>query len=350
MEISLIVPVYNERENLRRLHEEVSPVLQALNKPYEIVYVDDGSTDGSTQILHALAQEDSCVRVIEFRRNFGQTAAMNAGIQRATGDVLVTIDADLQNDPADIPMMLAELEQNECDLVHGWRRDRQDALMTRRVPSMIANRLISRVTGFPVHDLGCTLKVMRREIAQDVQLYGEMHRFIPILAHWRGARCHEVVTNHRARQFGTSKYGLTRTLRVVLDLITVKYMIQYMTSPMKLFGVIGLASAAVGSAAAMATAAMKLAYGIDMTGNPLLLLTVLAMIMSGQFFVLGMLGELNVRTYYECQGKHPYTIRRLLNFGSACQDGTNSPYELYQARGGEGRAQLMKTLVDTQTG
>jgi glycosyltransferase involved in cell wall biosynthesis len=314
MQLSLIVPVYNEVENLRQFHDEVSPVLQGLDRSYEIIYVDDGSSDGSTAILQEMAKEDPRVRVVEFRRNFGQTAAMNAGIHLASGDVIVTIDADMQNDPADVPMMIAELE-NDCDLVHGWRRDRQDALVTRRVPSMIANRLISRVTGFPVHDLGCTLKVMRREIAQDLQLYGEMHRFIPVLAHWRGARCHEVVTNHRARQFGTSKYGLTRTLRVVLDLITVKYMIQYMTSPMKLFGMIGLASGAVGCLSALATIALKMGYGVDMTGNPLLLLTVLALIMSGQFFVLGMLGELNVRTYYESQGKRPYAIRRLVNFG-----------------------------------
>ncbi|MCA9101238.1 MAG: glycosyltransferase family 2 protein [Pirellulales bacterium] len=313
MDVSLIVPVYNEVDNVRRLHAEVSAVFEQLDKSYEIIYVDDGSSDGSTAVLAELARQDPRVRVVVFRRNFGQTAAMNAGIHLASGDAVVTIDADLQNDPADIPMMLEALG-DDCDLVHGWRRDRQDALVSRRVPSVLANRLISWVTGFPVHDLGCTLKVMRREIAQDIELYGEMHRFIPVLAHWRGARCREVVTNHRARQFGTSKYGITRTLRVVLDLITVKYMIQYMTSPMKLFGMIGLTSGAAAAVAGAATLAMKLRYGVDMTGNPLLLLTVLALIMAGQFFVLGMLGELNVRTYYESQGKHPYAIRRLLNF------------------------------------
>jgi hypothetical protein len=222
------------------------------------------------------------------------------------------LDADLQNDPADIPMMLDKLTEG-YDLVHGWRKDRQDEFLRRRLPSAIANRLISRVTGFPVHDLGCTLKVVRREIAQELHLYGEMHRFIPILAHWRGARCAEVVTRHQPRQFGKSKYGISRTLRVVLDLITVKYMTQYLSSPMKLFGVLGLASGLVGAVAGAATLVMWF-DGFHMSRNPLLLLTVFASFVGLQFFVLGMLGELGVRTYYESQGRQPYAIRDLVNF------------------------------------
>jgi hypothetical protein len=209
--------------------------------------------------------------------------------------------------------MLARLDEG-YDLVHGWRTDRHDAWLSRKVPSKIANWIISRVTRFPVHDLGCTLKVMRREIAQDLQLYGEMHRFIPILAHWRGARCCEMPTRHRARQFGQSKYGISRTVRVILDLITVKYMVQYMTSPMKLFGGAGLASGLLGGLAGLATIAMKWLGNVDMTGNPLLLLSVLGIMAGMQFFVLGMLGELGVRTYYESQGRQPYAIRRLVNF------------------------------------
>ncbi|HET6882290.1 MAG TPA: glycosyltransferase family 2 protein [Pirellulales bacterium] len=313
MTLSIVVPVYNELESIEPLHAEISEAAQALGRPYEIVLVDDGSSDGSAAALDRLARHDSAVRVIHFRRNFGQTAAMRAGIQHATGEVVVTLDADLQNDPADIPLLLAKLDEG-YDLVHGWRRQRHDALLSRKIPSRIANWIISRATGFPVHDLGCTLKAMRREIADELQLYGEMHRFIPVLAHWRGARCAEVITHHRPRKFGVSKYGLSRTVRVLLDLITVKYMIQYQTSPMRLFGGLGLGSLGVGTLAAMATVAMKLVGGIDMTGNPLLLLTVFATLAGLQFFVLGLLGEVSVRTYYECQGKQPYAIRSTHNF------------------------------------
>jgi glycosyltransferase involved in cell wall biosynthesis len=238
---------------------------------------------------------------------------MNAGLHLASGDVVVTMDGDLQNDPHDIPLMLGKLDEG-YDLVHGWRKQRRDALVKRKIPSRIANWLISRVTGFPVHDLGCTLKAMRREVAQDLQLYGEMHRFIPILAHWRGARCAEVVTRHHARRFGTSKYGISRTTRVLLDLVTVKYMTQYLASPMKLFGKMGLYSAAIGFLSAIATIGMKIGGSVDMTGNPLLLLSVFAGFVAMQFLVLGMLGELGVRTYYESQNKQPYTIRELVNF------------------------------------
>ena len=313
MTVSLVIPVYNELENISPLYAAVSPVCRSLDRPYEIVLVDDGSIDGSAAALDELAARDAAVKVIHFRRNFGQTSAMSAGIHMASGDVIITLDADLQNEPADIPLLLSKLDEG-FDLVHGWRKERYDALFSRKIPSRLANWIISRTTGFAVHDLGCTLKVMRREIAQELDLYGEMHRFIPILAHWRGARCAEVVTRHHPRKLGTSKYGLSRTLRVVLDLITVKYLIQYQTSPMKLFGGLGLASLAAGGLAALATTVMKLLAGIDMTGNPLLLLSVFATLAGLQFFVLGMLGEVCVRTYYECQGKRPYSIRSTRNF------------------------------------
>ncbi len=260
MKLSVVIPVYNERENVRRLYDALSPVLRALPHEHEILLVDDGSTDGSFEELERLAAIDGHVKVVRFRRNFGQTAAMNAGLHLASGDVIVTMDADLQNDPADIPLMLDKLAEG-YDLVHGWRKNRQDAWVNRKLPSKIANWVISRVTGFPVHDLGCTLKAMRREVAQDLQLYGEMHRFIPILAHWRSAQCAEVVTRHHPRRFGTSKYGISRTLRVMLDLITVKYMIQYLTSPMRLFGKIGLVSILVGLLAGVTTIAMKVGGG-----------------------------------------------------------------------------------------
>jgi glycosyltransferase involved in cell wall biosynthesis len=323
MRISVVIPVFNERDNLRRLYDAVCQVLDRLRHEYELLFVDDGSNDGSYEELNQLSAADVRVKVVRFRRNFGQTAAMNAGLHLATGDVIVTMDADLQNDPLDIPLMLAKLEEG-YDLVHGWRKNRRDSLMNRKIPSRIANWLISRVTGFPVHDLGCTLKAMRRDIAQDLQLYGEMHRFIPILAHWRGARCAEVVTRHHPRRFGKSKYGISRTTRVLLDLVTVKYMTQYLASPMKLFGKIGLLSCAVGLIASVATIAMKIAGGIDMTGNPLLLLSVFAGFVGMQFLVLGMLGELGVRTYYESQNKQPYTIRELINFDLVAEESAPS--------------------------
>jgi glycosyltransferase involved in cell wall biosynthesis len=316
MSVSIVVPIYNEVENIPLLHEALTRVGKQLDRPYEIVLVNDGSRDGSTQALAELAGRDPLVKVIEFRRNYGQTAAMQAGIQAAANDVVVLLDGDLQNDPADIPMLLAKLDEG-YDLVHGWRKNRQDAFLNRKLPSRIANWVISKVTGFPVHDLGCSLKAIRTEIAQELQLYGEMHRFIPILAHWRGARCVEVVTNHHPRRFGTSKYGLSRTTRVILDLLTVKYFIHYVVSPMKLFGMIGLVCGGASALSALATVWMKLAGGMDMTGNPLLLLSAVSAMIGVQFLFLGMLGELCSRIYFEVRGMPNYAIRQTWNFDAA---------------------------------
>jgi len=326
MSVSVVVPIYNEQDNIDLLYEGVHAVLSRLDRPYEIIFVDDGSLDRSADRLHDLVGRDPRVRVIRFRRNYGQTSAMAAGIQAASGDVIVTIDGDLQNDPADIPMLLAKLEEG-YDLVHGWRKDRQDALINRRVPSKIANWLIAKVTRFPVHDLGCTLKAMRRETARDLKLYGEMHRFIPVLAHWQGARCAEVVTRHHARRFGETKYGIWRTFRVLLDLITVKYLVHYAPSPMKLFGGIGLFAIAAGLLSGMATVAMKLFGQIDMTGNPLLLLAVFAATVGIQFLVLGLLGEICSRIYYECLDKRLFSIRERLNFPSEGADAADQDSE-----------------------
>jgi glycosyltransferase involved in cell wall biosynthesis len=316
MSLSVVVPIFNELDNVPLLYDAVRSALDANGREFELILVDDGSLDGSTERILELADRDERVKVIQFRRNYGQTAAMYAGMQAANGEIVITLDGDLQNDPADIPMMVAKLEEG-YDLVHGWRKDRQDALVNRKLPSRIANWIISRVTQFPVNDLGCTLKVMRREIAQELQLYGEMHRFIPILAHWQGARCAEVVTRHHARRFGETKYGIWRTFRVVLDLITVKYMIRYSLSPMKLFGAIGLLSVSAGMFSGLGTLGMKLFGGMDMTGNPLLLFTAMAIMLGVQFFVLGLLGEVSARIYYECQDKKPYTVRATRNFGTA---------------------------------
>jgi glycosyltransferase involved in cell wall biosynthesis len=319
VDVSIVIPVYNERENIPLLHEQLDRVMASLGRTCEVVVVDDGSTDESFQRLEELARADDRIKVVRFRRNFGQTAAMQAGIQFASGDVIVTMDGDLQNDPLDIQMMLSKIDEG-YDLVHGWRKDRQDPWLNRRLPSQLANRLISRVTGFPIHDLGCTLKAVRREIACELELYGEMHRFIPILAHARGARCVEVVTRHHARQHGQTKYGISRTVRVILDLMTVKYILTYSASPMKLFGAVGLCCAMFSGLAWVGTASMKLFGGVDMTGNPLLLLTAFAMMAAIQFFSLGLLGEVNARIYFGSQDKQHYAVRELLNFGDPTEE------------------------------
>jgi glycosyltransferase involved in cell wall biosynthesis len=331
MQVSIVVPLYNEIENVELCYQALTDVMEQAPWQYEIVMVDDGSTDGTSAQLAAIAERDGRVKVIEFRRNFGQTAAMRAGFDYAEGECVVTLDGDLQNEPADIPMMVEKLYEG-YDLVHGWRKDRQDAFLNRRLPSKIANWLISRVTGFPVRDLGCTLKAIRREIAADLSLYGEMHRFIPVLAHWQGARSVEVVTRHHPRRFGQSKYGIWRTVRVILDLITVKYMIRHAVSPMRLFGGIGLLLVALSGAAGATTVGMKWFGGADMTGNPLLLLTVVAGLAAVQFFGLGLLGEVSARIYHECQGEKPYRIRTMRNLNHlTSREGT---YSLEAARDG----------------
>lgn len=316
MQTSIIVPIYNEVENIRPLVAQVTEVMDGLSGVSELILIDDGSSDGSAELLDQLASGDERLVVVHFRKNYGQTAAMQAGLETARGEYLVTLDGDLQNEPSDIPRMLEQLEAG-YDLVHGWRKHRQDTLVTRKIPSRIANWLISRVTGFPIHDLGCTLKAMRREIAEELELYGEMHRFIPILAHWRGAKCLEMVTMHHPRRFGTTKYGLSRTLRVVLDLLTVKYMLDYYTSPMKLFGRVGLVFLAMGVALLAATVGLKLVANFDMTGNPMLVMGGLLCIVSVQMFSVGLLGEANTRLYYKRNERRPFAIRRIVGGASA---------------------------------
>lgn len=313
MSVSVVVPIYNEVENIPLLCDAIATVMRGMQTEWELILVNDGSRDGSSQKLAEVAAADPHIKVIEFRKNYGQTAAMQAGIQAASMDVTVLMDGDLQNDPTDIPMMIAKLDEG-YDLVHGWRKNRKDSFLDRKLPSKIANWIISKVTKFPVHDLGCSLKAIKTEIAQELQLYGEMHRFIPILAQSRGARCVEVVTNHHARRFGTSKYGISRTFRVILDLLTVKYLIHYSASPMKLFGMIGLLCLGVSALSGAATVWMKLAADVDMTGNPLLLLTCLSTMLSAQFLFLGMLGELSSRIFFEVRGMPNYAIRSTLNF------------------------------------
>ena len=313
MDVSIVVPIYNEEENIPALHEKVSQALSTSGLEYELILVDDGSSDRSFLLLHDLAQKDPRVKVIRFRRNFGQTAAMAAGFDAATGRVVVPMDGDLQNDPADIVRLLAKIEEG-YDVVSGWRKDRQDTFINRKLPSMIANGLISRLTGVHLHDYGCTLKAYRKEVLEGINLYGEMHRFVPALASQVGARVAEIPVQHHPRLFGQSKYGISRTMRVVLDLMTVKFLLQYSTKPIQLFGKWGVYTLMSGMLSGVATIYMKLFEHTSMNRNPLLILTAFLLFMGIQFIVLGLLGELNARTYYEAQGKPIYVVRERLNF------------------------------------
>jgi glycosyltransferase involved in cell wall biosynthesis len=315
--LSLFLPVYNEEESLPRLNEKIAEAMAKLGETYEVVYVDDGSSDRSLEWLRRFAAQDARIRVISFRRNYGQTAAMAAGINAARGEVLIPMDADLQNDPADIARLLAKLDEG-YDVVSGWRKDRQDAFLTRTLPSRIANGLISRIGGVPLHDYGCSLKAYRRETLQDVQLYGEMHRFIPIYAAWAGARVTEIPVQHYARMAGESKYGLSRTIKVIFDLVTIKFMASYFTKPIYMFGWAGLLSFAFSAISAFFAFLMKYAgwpQQASFIQTPLPVLSMITFVLGIQFFLLGIIAEMVVRTYHESQGKTTYSIRERINFG-----------------------------------
>jgi glycosyltransferase involved in cell wall biosynthesis len=310
-QVSVVVLVYNEVDSVDPLHRELMGVMEGLGRPFEIVYIDDGSRDGSTERLGQLASRDARVRVVSFRRNFGQTAAVQAGIDNTRGDILVFLDGDMQNDPHDIPHLLAKIDEG-YDVVSGWRRDRRDDA-TRVVPSQIANWLISRVTGVHLSDFGCTLKAYRREVIEDVKLYGEMHRFIPVFASMVGARITELPVNHRPRTYGTSKYSLSRTSRVMLDLITVKLLGSYSTKPMYFFGfaAFGLWALALVLAAIVIIQKLLPPY-VYAHNNPLLLLSVVLFIVGVQFILMGLLAELSIRTYHESQSKPTYVVREII--------------------------------------
>jgi glycosyltransferase involved in cell wall biosynthesis len=322
LDLSIVVPVYEERDNLKPLHEQITSALDALPYTSEIVYVDDGSQDGSVDVLREIAAGDSRTRAVRFRRNFGQTAAMSAGFDYARGAVIITMDADLQNDPADIGMLMDKLADG-YDIVSGWRKNRQDGFVLRKLPSRLANRLICRVTGVYLHDFGCTLKAYRREVVENIRLYGEMHRFIPALAHWIGAETTEVVVNHRARVWGRSKYGISRTIRVVLDLVTIAFLMNFSTRPIQVFGRIGLAS---GFAGTVICAWLTVAKFVAPASNsllermPMLLLGVLLIFVGVQFITMGLLGELMTRTYHEAQGKPIYVVREVMSSPATDED------------------------------
>jgi glycosyltransferase involved in cell wall biosynthesis len=312
LDLSIILPVYNEAGALPALHAELTTVLGALDKSYEIIAVDDGSRDESLAVLKQLAQADSHLSVIALRRNFGQTAALAAGFDHASGDVVVPIDADGQNDPADIPRILAKLDEG-YDIVSGWRQSRKEPFFLRRLPSIVANWLISRGTEVQLHDYGCTLKAYRSDVVKNVHLYGELHRFIPALASWMGVKITEVPVNDRERHYGKSNYGIGRTLRVLLDLLTVSFLLSYSASPMQLFGGLGLAAFGLGTVLGLYLVVEKYIFSKSILGRtPLLLLTVLLIVTGVQLVTMGLLAELISRTYHETQNKPIYAVREIV--------------------------------------
>lgn len=311
VELSVVIPIKNEAQGLEELHREITATLEPWGRSYEVIVVDDGSTDGSFEVLTRIQAADPRWRIIRFRRNFGQTAAFSAGFAHARGRLIATSDGDLQNDPKDIPAMVRKLEDESLDIVCGWRRDRKDAFVSRLVPSMIANRLISWATGVRLHDYGCSLKIFRAEVVKPLKLYGEMHRFIPAIASEQGVSIAEVVVNHRPRRHGTSKYGISRTIRVILDLLTVKFLLSYSTRPVQIFGLVGLAMAVPGAIILAYLAFIKMFEEQAIGNRPLLLLGILLVFTGVQLLTLGLLAELQARTYHESQDKPTYVIREI---------------------------------------
>lgn len=319
MKISIVIPIYNEEENITPLYDELTGVMKSLARSYEIIFVDDGSTDSTLAMLRSIQASDESIGIVQFRKNFGQTAAMSAGFNYARGDVIITMDGDLQNDPNDIPRFIEKIEEG-FDVVTGWRHNRKDAFINRRLPSIIANKIISWTTGVALHDYGCTLKAFRKEVIKNIHLYGEMHRFIPAIASGMGISFTELKVNHRARQFGTSKYGISRTIRVVLDLITVKFLLSYATRPIQIFGLLGIVSGSVGFIIALIMTIQRQFFDVPMADRPLLLLAILLIFIGVQFISIGLIAELQARTYHETQRKPVYYVKELYGLERADED------------------------------
>lgn len=311
-ELSVVVPVYNEEDNIELLYEKLLFSLTQIGRTWEVVFIDDGSNDTSFAELQKLTNQDHRIKVIKFVKNFGQTAALAAGIDHARGQVIIPMDADLQNDPKDIERLLAKMDEG-YDVVSGWRKDRKDAFASRLLPSWIANKIISHISQVPLHDYGCSLKAYRREVIKDVKLYGEMHRFVPIYATWLGARVAEIPVDHHARQYGESKYGISRTFKVVLDLMTVKFMSTYFTKPIYVFGSFGMGAFVLASVAFVWMVVLKFGYNTSFIETPLPVLVAMFMTLGFQFILMGLLAEMLMRTYHESQGKRIYAVRERLN-------------------------------------
>ncbi len=312
VDISIVLPILNEERNLEELHSRLTKSLAKLGREYEIIAVDDGSTDSSFEVLKRIHQSDPRLKVIRFRRNFGQTAAISAGFHHARGDIIITMDSDLQNDPDDIPRLLDKMDEG-YDVVSGWRADRKDKFISRRLPSILANRLIARMTGVKLHDFGCTLKAYRKEVTDNIDLYGEMHRFIPALAKWVGAEIAEMKVKHHPRKHGKSKYGISRTTRVILDLMTVKFLLTFSTRPIQIFGRLGMGSGVLGFLICLYLSIRKVFFKMSLLERmPMLLLGILLILVGVQLISMGLLGEIMVRTYHESQHKPIYTIKEII--------------------------------------
>lgn len=311
LEVSVVIPIYNEEGNIRELYTKLNEVLSIITENYEVIFVDDGSTDNSFNILKEINTENKNVVVVKFRRNFGQTAALSAGFDHFKGDVIITMDGDLQNDPEDIALLLTKINEG-YDIVSGWRVDRKDPFFTKKLPSKLSNWLASKLTGVKLHDFGCTFKAYRREVVENINLYGEMHRYIPALASQMGVSIAEVKVRHHPRQHGKSKYGITRLMRGMLDLITVKFLLSYSMRPLQLFGIPGTLSLFIGFVIGAYLTIERFFFGMSLADRPLLLLAVLLMFLGVQFVTMGLLGEIITRTYYEVQGKPIYTVKEII--------------------------------------
>jgi glycosyltransferase involved in cell wall biosynthesis len=317
IDISIVIPLYNEEENVAELYHQLKEVMVREKISHEILFVNDGSSDNTAQLISEIHIKDPCVTVVNFRRNFGQTAAMSAGFDHAQGEIIVTMDGDLQNDPADIPLLLKKIAEG-YDVVTGWRHARKDPFVSRKLPSMIANKIISYITGVHLHDYGCTLKAFKKEITQHIKLYGEMHRFIPAIASGMGAFITEVKVNHRARIHGVSKYGISRTVRVILDLITVKFLLSYSNRPLHVFGMIGMIAFSIGSLLIMFLGIQRQFFGVPMGDRPMLMMAVLVIFIGIQFVTIGLISEIQIRTYHESQSKPIYYVKNILR--DRCDD------------------------------
>ncbi len=310
--LSVVIPVYNEKQSLTYLYESLKAVLPKIGKSYEVILIDDGSTDGSFLELKKIHEKNNNYKIIRFRKNFGQTPAMSAGFDYARGEVVITLDADLQNDPADIPLLLKKIEEG-YDIVSGWRVNRQDKTISRKLPSVIANWLIARLTRVYIHDYGCTLKAYTRDIVKNIELYGEMHRYIPAVASWMGINVAEVKVNHRSRKFGKSKYGISRTIRVILDIITIKYLLSYSQKPIQIFGLLGLFTGSACFVITLYLIIMRLFFERSLADRPLLTLSIFMIFMGVQLITMGILAELIMRTYHEASEKPTYAVRDIID-------------------------------------
>ncbi len=312
IDLSIVIPIYNERESVDRLYKELDKSLLKLGIDYEVIFIDDGSVDGTYNKLLEIHKKNSSYKIIRFRRNFGQTAAISAGFNYSKGDAIITLDADLQNDPQDIPVMLNKLNEG-YDIVSGWRKNRKDKVITRRFPSVIANKIISKLTGVYLHDYGCTLKAYKREVVKNIELYGEMHRYIPAVASWMGVKVAEIPVTHHSRKFGKSKYGISRTIRVILDIITIKFLLSYSQRPIQIFGLVGLFSGTVGFIITAYLIIMRIFFNQGLADRPLFILSIFMIFIGIQLITMGLLAEITMRIYHEAQEKPTYVIKDIIS-------------------------------------